>query len=500
MSSQRFRSLCGGALGDGEKFQKFGHMAEIAPRRLLEKRRVRALVHAEREMGVVQGAASLPKELSADALDRRLGLRKRARADGAANLPAPEAEALSRTEQAILDALAPARADLDRQRRDAAAQTEGALRAAQPAMFEADGAVLDARLALKQVEARLSHDWKEAVADAAEARADLDAFKRENQLRRVAVYPQSTLLQLGLLLCAALFEALFSAALFAEEDERGLLGGVITAVGLSGANVTLGFLAGFLGLRYLQHVRRLPKVMGALAFATLGLLGLMLNLFAADWRDQLALLAGRQLEMGADAGFHLWSLLQLNSPQSIILLMLGAGVWVFAALKGYSGFDDPYPDFGKLDRAAKRASETLADLRAEAMEALHAPIDAARASVAARMKDIRAAFDAMQRAFDSGALAVEALDAQLRALDAAAAAAVALYRSENAAARTAPPPTYFATPLAPGALADVLVGSATLVDEARQRVRAAQDQSTQALEALLQELSAATARLDGETA
>ena len=105
----------------------------------------------------------------------------------------------------------------------------------------------------------------------------------------------------------------------------------------------------------------------------------MLNLFAADWRDQLAALAGRQIDMGSDASFHLWSLLQLDSPQAIILLMLGAGVWVFAALKGYSGFDDPYPDFGKMDRAARDAADALSDFRADARLELEAPINAAQA-------------------------------------------------------------------------------------------------------------------------
>ena len=41
----------------------------------------------------------------------------------------------------------------------------------------------------------------------AQARGELDAFKRAHGLRRAAVYPRSTLLQAGLLFCAAVFEA-----------------------------------------------------------------------------------------------------------------------------------------------------------------------------------------------------------------------------------------------------------------------------------------------------
>ena len=50
-----------------------------------------------------------------------------------------------------------------------------------------------------------------------------------------------------------------------------VLGGAITAIGLSGANVTLGFLAGFLGLRYLQHAKLPMKAIGGLAFAAIAL-------------------------------------------------------------------------------------------------------------------------------------------------------------------------------------------------------------------------------------
>lgn len=447
-------------------------------------------------------AAAKPLQgMNASALDKKLGLRKRARDDAARNLPRHDAEDLSDAEKAVIEAVAGERARVDQARNDAKADAERRLRALAPAPQDFAGPALDARLALRQASGRLAHDWSEAAAHAAQAREELDAFKRVHGLRRAAVYPRSTLLQSGLLFCAAVFEALFSAALFAEDDERGLLGGAITAIGLSGANVTLGFLAGFLGLRYLQHHQIHMKAMGAVAFAFVGALALMLNLFAADWRDQLAALSGRQLDMGSDAGFHIWSLLQLDSPQAIILLMLGAGVWVFAALKGYSGFDDPYPDFGKMDRAAKAASEALSDFRTDARLALEAPINVAKEALAARVEKMRAEFQAMSKVFDAAALKMEALDANARALDDAAASAVHLYRQENTAARTSPAPVYFsAPPPAAGPALDALGGAAAMIDEARARLAEAQTQSARALEDLLAELDEATKRHDSGAA
>jgi hypothetical protein len=439
--------------------------------------------------------AKPPPSLSPAALDKRLGLRRRAREDAAANLPRPDAEALSGAELAIFDVIAAERASLDGARLAAKAETERRLRTLAPAPQDFSGPALEARLMLKQISGRLAHDWGEGARAAAQARADLDGFKRVNNLRRAAVYPQSTLLESGLLLCAVLFEALFSAALFAED--LGYVSGAITAVGLSGANVTLGFLAGYLGLRYLQHARAPPKLAGALALAALTLLAAMLNLFAANWRDRLAAASGRQVEVSADASFHLWDLLDLDSPQAIILLMLGAGVWAFAALKGYSGFDDPYPDYGKMQRSAEAAAEAMSALRQEGRESLEQPIEAAKAALGARLESMRAEFEAMNRAFDEAARKLEALDAQTQALDDAAASAVQLYRQENAAARNGPAPSYFgAPPPALGPALDPLAESAALIDEARARLAQAQLLSSQALESLLTELDQATSRLD----
>ena len=440
-------------------------------------------------------AVKPPQGLTASALDKKLGIRKRAREDAARNLPRHDADDLSDAEKAVIGAVAAERARVDQSRTDAKADAERRLRALAPSPQDFTGPALDARLAMRQTSGRLAHDWSEASARATEARQELDAFKRRHELRRAALYPKSTLLQSGLLFCAAVFEALFSAALFAEDDARGLLGGAITAIGLSGANVTLGFLAGFLGLRYLQH-RQVPmKLLGALACGFVGLLALMLNLFAADWRDQLAALSGRTVDMGSDASFHLWSLLALDSPQAIILLMLGAGVWVFSALKGFSGFDDPYPDFGKMDRAAQAASEALSDFRADARLELEAPINVAKAALLARTEKMRAEFAAMSKAFDAAALKMEALDAKARALDEAAASAVHLYRQENAAARSSPAPAYFnAPPPAAGPALDALGGAAAMIDEARARLAEAQVQSARSLEELLAELEDATNR------
>jgi len=434
------------------------------------------------------------EEIGAESLARRLNVRARARADGAAGLPKLDARDLADAERDIAAAVSAARADVERRRADLAAETERALRAAAPAPVAFAALTADARLALRQAEGRYAHAYAEAAGRAQEARRHLAGFKEDNRLRRIAIYPASRVMQAGLLLAAAVFESLFSAALFAETDERGLLGGAVTAIGLSGANVTLGFLAGFLGLRYLQHVRWPLKTLGALAFAALAGVALYLNFFAAIWRQTLTTPAGAD-----DAGNFLAQAFALTSPQAIVLLMLGGGVWVFSALKGYSGFDDPYPDFGKLDRASAEANEALAALREEAREDLEQPVTEARAAVNAALETHNAALDRMTRLYDSAAQAVAALDAEGRRLDDAARSAIQLYRQENIAARAGPAPAYFSDlPPNAGAEPDGLAACGALIAEARAAHAAAQDAATHARETLIADLDAATRRLERE--
>lgn len=453
--------------------------------------------------GARGGAKSLTFGRATGAVEtfaRKFDTRKRGREDGARNLPRPESETFSEAERAVIAAAAAEAARLDQTRQAARAATERRLRALAPSRQDFAGPALEARLSLSQIEGRLAHDWALAAERARAVQRDLARFKQRHDLRRQAIYPDSPLLQAGLLFCAALFEAMFSAALFADEMETGLLGGATIAVGLSGANVVLGFLGGFLGLRYLQHVDLALKIAGGAGFTALAGLALFVNVFAALWRQQLSSGAGPPPDDGglaAHVGSFFQQLFYLTEPQAIILLMLGAGVWVFAVLKGYSGIDDPYPDYGKMDRAAHDAEEALSEFRAEAREDLEAPVNSARATLAARLEKMHAEVEAMAQAFDAAALRMEEIDADTRALDAAAASAIQAYRQENLAARTNPAPAYFAAAPPMGAQApDSLQESAALLAGARARLHEAETALADSLKALHAELEAAQMRLD----
>ncbi|MES1203856.1 MAG: hypothetical protein ABUS57_20660 [Pseudomonadota bacterium] len=425
--------------------------------------------------------------------DRRGAISARARADGAAGAPARADGEWSAAEREVIDSLE-AQVGAARQAREAlAAEVEHELRRGMPPAPDFEAPCAQARVSLRLAAGRLSPVYRDLAARAARTASELEGFRRANNLRRPAIYPDSRVLQAGMMLLAALFEALFSAALFAETDARGLLGGAVTAAGLSGANVALGFLSGFLGLRYIGHARPLARVLGGGGLALIGGLSVALNLFAAHWRDGLGAVGKTPADLMNEA-----SLFGLVSPQAVILLMLGAGVWVFSALKGYSGFDDPYPDYGKFDRAAQQAADALSETRAEVRSTMEAPVQAAHGAIDARLTQMRADVDRGRQTYDRVAAELQQIDAAARLAGEEGGALIQLYRRENLAARNgAAAPTYFAdAPPTRVTFSDVLSGAADLRLAADRALADSEAAAAAKLEALGQELETLMAQMD----
>lgn len=373
---------------------------------------------------------------------------------------------------------------------------------------------------------------------AAQTREDLAAFRYAHRRASLASYPESPLLAFGLLAAAAVFEAGFSAALFAQDDAHGLLGGAATAVGLSGSNVALGFLGGYLGLRYLQHVRLTPRIVGAACFAVALIGMLVLNGFAAVWRQDTTSAARNEVTIAAqeeiaqafdrcmsrargrddpEAAFEAaqrcettqraglqalqtesQSLTSRFSPQALVLVMLGLGVWTFAALKGFDGVDDRYPEYGRMSRIARDAAEELEALREDAhadMETALGRVQQAQDQAAAERQT---ALSAMQTAYNSaGGLA--SVTGRWGRLETTKHELIALYRSENAAARrTAEPPAFSAPWPRREPPANPLTGPGALLQAAKDDAAAAARGAAAELAALSVEVDRALSGLTGE--
>lgn len=79
-----------------------------------------------------RAAAKPTAGMSAPALDKKIGIRKRAREDAARNLPRHDAEDLSDTEKAVIEAVAAERARVDQSRQDGKTDAERRLRTLAP--------------------------------------------------------------------------------------------------------------------------------------------------------------------------------------------------------------------------------------------------------------------------------------------------------------------------------------------------------------------------------
>lgn len=386
------------------------------------------------------GAVGL-RDLDLDRWERAFAVRRRARIDGQAERPPSdsigepgvEREIRTAIDAAIAERATPAIAALDAARQTLARCAPAAIG------LSITGA---AQLALRLEESKLAGPVAAAVAHAQRTRQALAAFQDAHGLtHNPPRFPASVAMAVGLLFVAAMLEAVFSATLFVRDTEGGYVGAASIALGLGGANVLLGVLAGYVGLRYWRARHPALKAMGLGAFIVFAGLAVALNLFAAHYRESLARAHDTQ---GPLALLTRGQLFGLVSPEAVVLLMLGVGVWIFSAAKGYSGLDEPYLDYGRLDRLRAKADADLADLQDDAVETLTEPIAQANSAIEADLSAQRARLDAVRAAYDEAGAAVLTWRAARRRLLALRAALMAIYREENTAARATPAPPGFA--------------------------------------------------------
>jgi len=428
-------------------------------------------------------------------LERRLGIRRRARADAADGRPPLDDDAPSPAEHEIRAAIEADAAPLLAERLGVAARLEQALRRhTAPA---ADFALLaaQARLPLQQVEARRRNDLHVLRERAKSERADVDTFRRIEARVFGAKLPESSLLSTGLLLALMTVEAVASAPIFATMGDTGLVNGYIMAVGTSALNAALGLLGGFFGVRYTTLARVGGKTLGYAA--TLGSLSAALgfNLFMSWWRAERAHLASADATLQASDASGYFAF--LGDGYSITLLMLGGIVYLMALYEGATKFGETYPGYGKFERHAQTAEEDFREALDEATGELHGVVDPAIAKINAAVDAMGACVTRMLTDYDQAAGRVLDVDAKLRALAATHLALVTLYRQENAGARNGAPPRSFLTPPEPlDAPADLLDRAGAGIEAAKRVFAEAQASANREIGELLRDLLAASQRLE----
>lgn len=185
---------------------------------------------------------------------------------------------------------------------------------------------------------------------------ELDQFKRANNLDRLPVVPARSKKRLIVVIAFALIgvEALLNMSLFAKGLDTGLLGGFFEAATAAFVNIAVSFGCGAYIVRFVHHVKPLPKLFGFMAIAATACFIIIMAFGIAHYRNALSM--GGDDAMSLALQTLLTSPTGLNEMSSWLLFFVSLIFGVIAIVDGYK-IDDPYPGYGKNFRLADDAIE-----------------------------------------------------------------------------------------------------------------------------------------------
>ena len=210
---------------------------------------------------------------------------------------------------------------------------------------------------LEKLKTNFAHKHRELLKNLVQARRDLVNFKRKNEIdRQRADYPESRYAHFFWIFVALAIEGGANAGFFPQN--LGLLGGFVTAVGVSAVNVAVSFLIGFLFIRNLNHLQITRKLLGALGLLFSLPLITFLHLTVAHYRE--AVIRGQDVNVFGVVP-QVWSdPFGIQDMESMMLVLIGGVVSIIAIYKGYT-FDDRYPGFGAEYRKWNDIMEEVSD-------------------------------------------------------------------------------------------------------------------------------------------
>lgn len=386
-------------------------------------------------------AASIHNQLTAEH-----NVRTNAISDGGQNLPAWDAIEPSLTEQRLITEVKHAwdrasgiasrrKHDADEKMNVARSKIEAYINP-----VDADHALADVRDLFSQHE--IDQNYTDFYRDMKREESAYNVFRAENKLtHRQAHYPASSLLGISVIVLVCFVEAILNSYLFAKGSDFGLLGGVMQALMVSIINAgALAFIFGYIGLPRTNHVVSQKRISGYILCALALLLVLTFNLAVGHYRGEL--IAGSAQPAKDALNSFVSSPTHLGDLEAWLLFFLGLGAFALASYKFYT-LDDPYPEYGSVDKRFKEASQELNDkfnaIRAKAQERLEQSI----LKVDEKFDELRQSVEQFGQAIPEGKAAASALKQDAKALEHALTTALAEYRDVNRSVRVIDPPRYW---------------------------------------------------------
>lgn len=276
----------------------------------------------------------------------------------------------------------------------------------------------------------------------AELEQERSAFRKEHGLRRTAHYPDAPGLawRWGIIAVLFLAEVTGNSYFLAKGSAYGLIGGFAEAAIFAFFNIGISMALGHMGLRQCWHRAVWRKSIGFVSLLLWIICAAGFNLWVAHYREAV----GAFLEGGGKVAMQTLRTdpFGLTDFQSWVLFGIGA-LFAFIAFVDALSMDDPYPFYGKLDRALEDARAAYAEER----DALIADLEDIKRDTIQAMQiakdDLGKRRGEHASILDGRARALRAYDQHIAYLERAGNTLLSIYREANCEARSDEGPKRF---------------------------------------------------------
>jgi hypothetical protein len=277
----------------------------------------------------------------------------------------------------------------------------------------------------------------------AERKNELDRFKNQNNLNRLANRPTKSkvFLSYATLLLLTIIEGIANGTFFQRGLEGGLQEGIIDAIFFATANVLVAFFIGKYIFRNVFHLHLMRKAIGFFSGLVAIFFSISIGLMLGHFRTALNSQAESAKEIAWQAFINTPFL--IGGMDSTVLFFVTI---IFATIAFLDGLflDDLYPGYGAIN---DKYLESLEDYDAD-LEVVHEELYSYRTDCVKHLDKTIASCQgnmaSLQAQIIEKRAAGERLDAAMRAAQAAANASVQIFRTENQLSRgTIEYPKYF---------------------------------------------------------
>jgi len=275
---------------------------------------------------------------------------------------------------------------------------------------------------------------------------EYDQFRQANRITRLPrlVWGREKVLRGLVIAILFLLESVLNGLMFAKGSDAGIIGGIAQALMLSLLNLGSAILLACYGLPQFVHRNIGRKLLGLLCVPAFVVMAISINLLIAHFRDAFIAHAG-DVDMGALQAQLLTHPFRLADANSWVLCAVGVGFSLIALIDA-TGFEDPYPGYGRIGRLLAHSIAHFAQLKSNCLDGLMRRRDAAIKDMTDVISDLRSLEYDADLAVQGRARLHHDFVAHLASLATAHASLVLRYREANERARKTAPPPYFREP------------------------------------------------------